>query len=48
MPISISVGLFDENRKNIGMINYCSSYDLDSMSIKYKDRSIYHDKQEIK
>ncbi len=25
LPITISIGLFDENKKNIGMINYCTA-----------------------
>ena len=29
-PVSISVALFDENKKNVGMVNYCSTKDYDS------------------
>ncbi len=31
LPISISIGLFDENKKNIGTINYCSKSDKTSV-----------------
>lgn len=37
MPISISVGLFDDEKKNIGVINYCS---LDDKSSSYSDMLI--------
>ena len=29
-PVSITLGLFDKNEKNIGVINYCSNKDYDS------------------
>lgn len=28
LPISISIGLFDDNKKNIGTINYCQKEDI--------------------
>lgn len=28
LPISISIGLFDDNKKNIGTINYCKKEDI--------------------
>lgn len=31
LPVSISVGLFDKDKKNIGTINYCSSSDKTSV-----------------
>lgn len=31
LPVSISVGLFDEEKKNIGTINYCSTSDKTSV-----------------
>lgn len=34
-PISFSIGLFDQENKNIGLINYCSSEDLDSAFANY-------------
>ena len=36
LPVSISIGLFDENKKNIGVINHCSTKDEDSNPIKGK------------
>ena len=30
VPISISIGLFDQDEKNLGIINYCSNNDYDS------------------
>lgn len=30
LPISISIGLFDQDEKNLGIINYCSNNDYDS------------------
>lgn len=43
IPISISVGLFDENKKNIGTINYCSTNDNKSF---IKDKGL-NSKEEI-
>ncbi len=28
MPLSISIGLFDKDKKNIGVVNYCSTHDM--------------------
>ena len=33
-PITISIGLFDKNKKNIGTINYCSSVDKKNTEAK--------------
>ncbi len=30
VPVSISLGLFDSEKKNIGVVNYCSTEDLES------------------
>ncbi len=30
VPVSISVGLFDSEKKNMGVVNYCSTKDLES------------------
>ena len=30
VPISIRIGLFDANKKNIGVVNYCSTHDTES------------------
>lgn len=43
IPISISVGLFDKKKKNIGIVNYCSTYDQKSF---VKDKGL-DSKEEI-
>ncbi len=30
LPVSIRVGLFDKDKKNIGVVNYCSTHDTES------------------
>lgn len=41
LPISISIGLFGEDKKNIGTINYCSSSSESSNILKSKEEVTY-------